>query len=737
MADKGFVGRLEELAALQQLCAHSRLVTLTGPGGVGKTRTALRTANRIAPQFPDGTWLVELSSLQDGEILCHTVTATLQATDHTTRPQEEVLADHLADKRLLLVLDTCEHLIGPVTELVELLLGAAPHLHILATSRQPLGVDGEQTFVLGPLGTTDEAPELFVQRASTTLHGFAATPGDRATIEKICARLDGIPLAVELAAGRLRTGTTLQELLDGLDDRFQILGDEDTDGYDTDSYGTDGYREGGYSGATDWDTPGPEGVPPSGACLEDLSPGGVASGAYREPRHSTLRTTIGWSHELCPPRERLLWARLAVFPGDFSLAAARHVCADDALAEQDIPALLGGLAGKSLLLREPGPDGERFRQLDTVRAYGIEWLRRLDEEVAQRTRHLAWCQNFAERGEHDWFGPGQTAVFHATRREHTHLCTALDFALTTPGYEHAGARLAGTLWFYWVGCGLLSDGRYWLDRALDALHAPGSRDRLKALWVNGYIAILQGDSETAVRMLSHCRAEALRAGDDTAFAYATHRLGCAALTRDEHFVAQRFFESALNRYRDLGELNSNVMMARIELAMTLAFQGDLATAVAQCNEAKRLCERHGERWAKAYALYVLAFAAWAGGRHEEATGLAQECLAINHEFRDLVGMVLPIEFIALLHTSQGRSRQAAVLQGAARSIWAKVGLPLFGSAHFNAPHETALTLALKDLGEVAYAECFARGTRLSIDETVELALAQGPSAQPEPRAARA
>ncbi|WP_327353213.1 ATP-binding protein [Streptomyces sp. NBC_01304] len=680
---KTLIGRQQELAALRQMLTTSRLVTVTGLGGVGKTRTALGAAARAAPDFPDGAWLVELSGLYDGELLVHAVAATLRATDHTTRSQEEVLAAHLQDKRLLLVLDTCEHLLGPVTTLAEQLLRAAPGLHILATSRQPLGLDEERPLALGPLTDPADAVELFTRRAEAALPGFALSAAEQLVVERICTRLDGLPLAIELAAGLLGVAT-LDDLLSGIADRFQLL---------------------------------------------------ISSGD--DSRHGTLRTAIGWSHELCRPQERLLWARLSVFTGDFSLAAAQEVCGDAVLDPADIPVLLAGLVDKSLLVRDPGPGGQgreqesgsaseqgpgddRFRQLDTVRAYGAEWLHRLDEEAARRTRHLAWCQSLAERGERDWFGPGQAAVFRATQREHAQLCAALDFALSglaTPQQQRAGMRLAGTLWFYWVGCGLLGDGRYWLDRALVHARGPGP-ERLKALWVNGYVAILQGDSATAVEMLTDCRAQALRTGDDTAYAYSTHRLGCAALMRDDHRVAQRYFEASLDRYADLDELNSNVMMARIELAMSLAFQGDLETAVGLVEKARDLCELHGERWAKAYALYVLAFAAWADGRHEEADELARECLSINYEFRDLVGMVLPIEVIALLQASRGRSRQAAVLQGAAQRIWRKVGLPLFGSAYFNAPHDTAVGLAVADLGAAEYEAAFALGARLSLEEAV-------------------
>ncbi|MEV0118194.1 AAA family ATPase [Streptomyces sp. NPDC050844] len=684
MEETSFIGRRHELSVLRKARTRSRLVTLTGTGGVGKTRIAVRSATEAANEFDDGVCFIDLSGLRHSELLVHAVAAAIGVTDHTTRSQEEALTDHLEDKHLLLVLDTCEHLVEACADLAVLLLRAAPRLHVLATSRQPFPLQDAQQFLVEPMPVVDEAAVLFAQRAREACPGFELTDSNRTEVERICGRLDGIPLAIELAAGRLRT-ERLDTVGSRLEDRFQVLVEE-----------------------------------AAGADPQTSTSGGAN-------RHSTLRTAIGWSHELCRPHERLLWARLSVFAGDFSLDAAQRVCGHSPLGEPEIADLLAGLVTKSLLVRDKWPDGERFRQLDTVRAYGGEWLRRLGEEQSQQSRYLAWCQEFAEQGERAWFGPGQAAVFHAARREHTHLFTALDSALSTPGQEEAGLRLAGTLWFYWVGCGLLGDGRYWLDRAL----AAASRltpHRLKALWVTGYVAILQGDSAVAVAMLEDCRAQALRIDDDAAYAYATHRLGCAALIRDEHGVAQKYFEAALARYAALGELNSNVLMARIELAMAFAFQGDLERAVDICEQARHVCDVHGERWGKAYVLYVLSFAAWSRGQSDEAGELARESLSINYAFHDLVGVVLPIEFIALIHASGGHSHHAAVLQGAAHRIWRRVGLPLFGSAHFNAPHDAARTLSRKELGPEDYDMAFTRGTQLSVDQAV--ALAMGPAPKP-------
>ncbi|MEV6105206.1 tetratricopeptide repeat protein [Streptomyces sp. NPDC051940] len=674
----GFIGREEELSALGNLLGETRLVTLTGVGGVGKSRIARRAVETLAARFPDGAHLTELSGVRDPGLVVHAVAAALQLTDHTTRPRADVLAAHLSDRTLLLVLDTCEHLLDQVAELATRLLRAAPRLHILTTSRQPLGVPGERLLIVDPLPVEPDAVALFAARAAAAAPDRILGPKDREAAVEICRRLEGLPLAVELAAVRLRDQTP-GEVLGRLDDRFgELTADEE-------------------------------------------------GSAGLDPRHRALRTAVGWSHELCTPPERLLWARLSVFAGDFSLEAAEAVCAGEEL--EDVDQLIGALVEKSILTRVD--DTGRYRMLDTVRAYGEVWLRALGARDELLVRHRDWCLELAEGGEREWWGPGQAAVFRRTAREHEQLSAALDYCLRTPGHEQMGLRLAGALWFYWVGCGLLGEGRYWLDRglALDPIRTP---DRAKALWVAGYVAILQGDAESSVRLLEECRTQALRLGDDRALAYAVHRLGCARLIGDEHAAAEPLFEDALRRYADLAELNSNVAMARIELAMAVAFQGRLSDAVNLCEEARYICEVYGERWAKAYALYVLAFAELSAGRLKEAAELARECLEVNHQFRDLVGMVLPLELLALIAALEGDAGRAARLQGAAGRIWRNVGVPLFGSAYFNQPHERGLRLAREALGEEAYGAAFREGAALSLAGTVAVAL-EGDQVRPVQR----
>ncbi|WP_406859734.1 AAA family ATPase [Streptomyces sp. HUAS MG47] len=666
-----FVGRAGEQDGLRRLLEEFRLVTVVGMGGVGKSRLALRCAAATEKRYVDGVRLAELSALRDPAVLEHALAEALGLTDHTVRSPREMLAEHLAERRLLLVVDGFEHLVEECAPLLRELLAGAPGLTVLAVGRRPLRVDGEAVFTLAPMSDED-AVELFEARAAGA--GAPGAPGE--AVRELCRRLDGIPLALELAAGRLPL-LTVEQVLHRLDDRFRLL--------------TDGAR-----------------------------------GAL--PRHQTLRTAIGWSHELCTPEERLLWARLSVFAGPFDLEATEYVCGGSGLPAERVLDVLGGLLAQSLVMREDTPAGPRFRMLDTVAAYGADWLAALGDTERMRRRHRDWYMGLATWCELEWFSPRQAEVAAATDAALPNLRAALELCLEQPEDGHLALHLAGTLWFYWAGCGRLAEGRHWLDRALAPEPEPagphGHHDaRLKPLWVLGYVAVLQGDDTAAVAALHECADRALLAGDRVAEAYATHRMGCLALLSDDMPRAEELMRRALDAYRELGELNSNVLMGQVELAMTRIFQGDLEGALLLVAEVREICEERGERWTKAYALYVLAYAAWAGGEHGEARTLLAECIAIDHAFHDLVGLVLALELLALVTASEGDPAEAAVLQGAAAPVWDSVGVPLFGSANFSGPRELCERQASEVLGPARYAAAVREGRALSLDEVVDRALA--------------
>ncbi|MER5206375.1 AAA family ATPase [Streptomyces sp. NPDC002825] len=697
-----FVGRAAEEAALTALLETSRLVTVVGVGGVGKTRLALRAAAGAQKRYGEGVRLAELAPLRDPDLVAYALVEALGLTDHTPKPPREVLLEHLAERRMLLVVDGFEHLVESCAPLVRELLAHAPGLTVLAVGRRPLRVAGEAVFPLAPMDEADAvallteraaeagAPVVAAHAAATLVPGtgtvLAPDPG-AAAVRELCRRLDGIPLALELAASRLRL-LSVEQMLHRLDDRFRLL--------------TDGER-----------------------------------GAL--PRHQTLRTAIGWSHELCTPEERLLWARLSVFAGPFDLEAVEYVCGGRELPPERILDHLGGLLAQSIVSREDTSAGPAYRLLDTVAAYGAEWLAALGDTERMRRRHRDWYMGLATWCELEWFSSRQPQVAARTDAALPNLRAALDLCLEFPEDAHLAQHLAGTLWFAWVGCGRLSEGRHWLERAL-TLESGHEEARLKALWVLGYVAVLQGDGTAAVAALHECGERARSSRNALAEAYATHRMGCLALLSDDLPRAEALIERALASYREFGELNSNVLMGQVELAMARAFRGDLEGAVAICREVREVCEERGELWTRAYALYVLAYSAWTREAFAEARELLTECVSINHTFRDLVGLVLAIELLALVTVSEGDPAEAAVLQGAVVPVWDTVGIRLFGSQAFDGPRALCEQLAAEALGAEAFDHAVREGRRLPLDAVVERALARrrdpaldGPSDPTAPR----
>jgi non-specific serine/threonine protein kinase len=669
-----FVGRKSDVAEVRRLVSGGRLVTLTGVAGVGKTRLALRVAASLGRSFPDGVWFTELEHLRDAALVAHTVSESLGIRDETGRPQLTVLAEYLRDRKLLLVLDNCEHLRETCARLVTALLDAAPGLTVLATSRERLRVPEEREWQVAPLSLPDpEQPmppgaavqypalTLFAERARAAEPNFALTPENEATVVQVCQLLDGLPLAIELVAVRLRA-LPLDHLLARL-----------TEGYWALAVGRRG----------------------------------------RVARHQTLEAAIAWSYQLCSPEEQALWARVSVFAGSFDEAAAVAVCGRPA-AE-----LITGLVDKSVLICEGLPGEPRFRLLNTLRQYGRDRLPSGDEDDLRR-RHRDHFLALAEQNEKRWFSAAQLEIAEQTRLEHANLRAALDFCLGTE--RRAGLRLAATLWFYWASGGLLAEGRHWLDRALAANPEP-SGDRGKALWVNGYMATLQGDLSAACGMLEECRAYAGTAGDDLALAYSTHRLGCNQLVGDDLTAATALFEEARSRYAGL-TLDSHVMLAHIELAIAAVFLGDLDRAAALCEEGRALGEAHGEQWAHAYAIYVLALVALLREEPRQATAYGRQALRIKRMFNDLLGMVLALEVLAW---SAASAERAAVLLGAASHIWPSVGYPMFGSRYFGAPHRECERKARRALGDREFEAAFRRGMGLSVEDAVAYALGEAPS----------
>ncbi|MFI9615630.1 ATP-binding protein [Streptomyces sp. NPDC052023] len=680
-----FVDRRAELAEGRELLARARLVTLTGPGGVGKTRLAGRIAARVARAFPDGVHVVHLSGLHDPALVALAAADALGLHDHSAQPPLDALVTQVRDRRLLLLIDNCEHLLGACAELAAALLHGTAGVRVLATSRHRLGLTEEHLLEVRPLPVPDPdgdpsgaepgpALALFADRAAAVVPGFRLTPANRSAVARLCRRLDGLPLAIELAAVRMRV-LSVEQLLERLDDRYRLL------------------------------SAGSPAVP---------------------PRHRTLRAAVDWSHDLCTGPEQLVWARLSVLAGSFDLETAEAVCADGArIRAYDVMEAVAGLVDKSVLCREPGPDGVRYRLLDTLCHYGLERLReQAGEELATRRRQRDWMQQRAAACEEAWFGPGQREIVARLHADQDNLRAALAFGLnepTTPDGVLATLRLAGTLWFYWHACGAPREGRYWLDRALEAGPEP-TPERARALWVAGLLAGCPEDLTRGRRRAQEARTLARRLGDEAEAAHAEYVIGVILLFSDDLRAALAHFRAGVARGPVPGQHLSLVGLDRVELACALGFLGEADQAIAVCEETRRMCERHGEEWVLSYVHRMLALAHTVKKDRRRAERHAREALRLKLAVNDVTGIGLTLDLLAQIAGQGGAHDRAAVLLGGADRVWADVDRDRWGSAALGTTRRGTETRCREALGTAAYERSYEQGAALRLTGIVGYAL---------------
>ncbi|MEU4404274.1 hypothetical protein AB0F88_07110 [Streptosporangium sp. NPDC023963] len=697
----GFIGRGSEVRRLLEFLDGTPLTTVTGVGGVGKSRIAVRAARERQEHHPDGTWLVELSGERNGDLLAHTVAAVLGLPERSARSQTGTLVEFLAGRRLLLILDACEHLLPACRDLVAEILAAAPGVRIIATSRRPLGLPQEALLPVEPFaapgagpsarrtegpapegpgaertperaGTErgepereppeepeepeeDDALRLFLDRAGIAAPGLETTRAGTVAAARICRRLDGVPLAVELAAGWLGS-LPVERLADHLDDHFEVL-----------------------------------------------------HGRARVPRHRIARAAIGWSHELCAPRERLLWARLSVFAGAFDTAAAEWVCGDEHL--DDVPGLLASLAERFLLVRVPGG----YRLPAAVREYGRERLALLGEETRLAQRHRYHYLDLARRAEADWYGPGQEEWAARLAFSMTDLRLALDPASPT------SVELAGTLWILWFCLGRLNEGRYHMTRAIEA--APVTDPGLpRLLWADGCVAIARGELELGRRRAEAALSAALDWGDYAAAGHAQLRLASSSLCSGALEDVEPCVELVREYFRRAEAATVSEPLALVTAAMAVTWRGEFDRAVAVLKEVQRLCDARGERWARACGDYVLSIAQLGLGRVAEAAEAARQSLDVKWRLRDATGVALAVDQLAVIAAVEGDGRRTARLQGAGVRLWATFGLTGFGSEGMSEPRTVAERTARQLLGDETYDAVFAEGYEADPDAAVAYAL---------------
>ncbi|WP_157519695.1 ATP-binding protein [Herbidospora daliensis] len=650
-----FVGRRAEAADVARLLAESRLVTLTGVGGVGKTRLAVQVGRDLLPRTPDGVWLVDLSGLTDPGLVAETVSDALGLAGQNARPPADELRDHLADRRALLVLDTCEHLVEACAHLVESLLRGAPDVRVLATSREALALPGERVYAVRPMAGPGDAAALFAERAAD-VDGLFDLAACHEQVARLCDRLDGIPLAIELAAVRLRV-MTVAEMLERVDARFALLGGTRT----------------------------------------------------VQARHQTLRTAIEWSHQLCSEPEQALWARLAVFPGTFDLPAAEHV------GTGDVWAALAGLVDKSIVLREP--DG-RYRMLDTIRAFGRERLRDHDGERAARA-HRDHYLRLALRFEAEWFGPDQPAWCARLVAEEANLRVALESSLAWGEAGHA-LEIAAALWPLWAASGRLREGRHHLDRALAAAPGPSpQRTKALWACGHLTVGQGDLAATRRLAVEARASGEGTPEATD-ALVYALHLEAVAATLAGEHEAAESATRRAVARHRETGGPAARLLTLLISRAFAQLHGGDPHGAQQTLAEHRVLTDELGERWTRSWGDYIGSHAALALGRLDEAAALAAGSFRARRLLRDSFGMANCADTLAQIAVLAGDGVRAARLLGLGHQIWRDYGQPQMGSADLRAARAACERAARDLAGDAAYRAGFAAGAALEPGEAVDL-----------------
>ena len=689
-----FVGRRGELAEVRRLLAGSRLVTLTGVGGVGKTRLALRAAAGLRRAFRDGVWLVRLDQLREEALVAQAIAGVLGLQDRAGFSPEAALAGYLAGRQLLLVLDNCEHLVDAVAKLADLLLRAAPGLRVLATSREALDITGETVLPVPPLGAPDPgqqltlaqlglvpAVRLFAERAAQVVPGFAVTEANSAAVAGICRRLEGLPLALELAAARL-----------------PVLSPEQVDARLGDRLGL------------------------------------LTRGSRTNPaRQQTLRASIGWSYELCSRAERLLWARLSVFAGGFELDAAEGICADHRLAAGDMPGLLAALAGKSILTVAHGEGVARYRLPEPLREYGQERLHESGQDTALRRRHRDWHEQLARRADLGWLSPQLTDWTARLFREHANVAAAQDFCQAEPGEAEAGLRIALHVWplYYW-GAGHVSEGRYRLGQVLARAGEP-TVWRARGLLLAGFLAAAGGDRGAVQPLLAQGSGLAGQLGDPATRAFAAWAAGhvCSFAGDLPRAIAQ--FEdglAVLPAAAVCGRQRADLLIGR---AMAAGLAGDEQRAVACHRELAALTEAGGEfsrRWSSAWSLWALGAAAWRRSDLDRAAGLHQQSLRLRRN--DRMGSTCCVEALAWIAASRHQYERAAVLLGAAAGLWRSMSTTLDGFQHLAGYHRDCERQARQALGEAAFQAACQRGLDLPAADVLGYALQQPPDKPPAP-----
>jgi len=713
-----FIGRSRELKEIRRLLEGTRLLTLMGPGGAGKTRLALQVAAEAMDDYADGVWLVELASLSDAALVLPKIASTLGLRESLGQTLADTLTEYLRTKVLLIVLDNCEHLAAACAEVIETLLQRCPNLRVLATSQEALGIPGEVGFAVPSLSLPDperqvgaedltqyEAVRLFIDRALLGKPDFHLTARNGPLVAQVVRRLDGIPLAIELAAARTKV-MSVEQIASRLDDRFRLL--------------TTGGRT-------------------------------VAS------RHQTLKAAMDWSYELLSEHERMLLRRLSAFAGGWTLEAAEAVCAGDGLEGEEVLDLLSHLVDRSLVLVQELNGESRYRLLETVRQYARDRLAETDEPGRVRGRHRDWFLELAEQAEAQLQGAQQATLLDRLEEEHDNLRAALEWCRLDTERPDLGLRLSGALWRFWEVRGYWTEGRSWLEEAIARSGGVHTAPRVKALNGAAYLSFFQGDFERAAALAAENLDLSRKLGDKRGTASCLNIMGYEACRLERFDRAAALSEESLALSRETGD-RFGVLDARVVQSFVARARGDFARAADVLEGIVTQARTLGDRWRLIEALNNLGLIKREQGDYARATAVLEETLAVAQDLRDKAGtafaqsnlgivawyqgnadradeffkqsLTLRMElgdkrgiatsFVGLAAVATGREEfeRAAILFAAADALRQTIGVPV--PPFIRTKYEQLLEGTRSALGEDAFTRAWTQGQAMTLEQAATL-----------------
>jgi predicted ATPase/DNA-binding SARP family transcriptional activator len=695
-----FIGRDREVAEIKRLLDSTRLLTLSGPGGCGKTRLALQVATDLAEEFVDGVWWVELAALADFELVPQVVAMALDVRAAAGQSFTETLGNYLQPRHALLVLDNCEHLIAACAHLAEALLQACPNLRLLATGREALGITAETTWLVPSLTLPNdhhlpsveelmryEAVCLFAERAAAALPSFRLTEQNAAAVVQVCRRLDGIPLAIELAAARVKVLTAAQ-IAERLDDCFRLL--------------TTGSRT-------------------------------------ALPRHQTLRAAIDWSYDLLSDQERMLFYRLSVFAGGWTLEAVEAVCAGAGVEQEDILDLLSRLVDKSLVIMQEHGAKARYRLLETVRQYASEKVTEAGEAEQLHNRHVAFFLALAEKGESKLQSAEQGVWLHRLEAEYDNLQSALHRVIER-GEAELALRLSGALWRFWYARGHLDQGRTWLESALAVTGADNDSRTVSAsaqaaaLNGAGGLAYAQGDYQNAKRFYEASLALRQELEDRRGITVALNNLGLVARNLGDYARATELLQQSVAQCQEL-EDRAGIAYALTSLGEVARCQGNYRQAAAFYEQGIVLWRELGNNEGIATSLHNLGHVALYQQDYQQAAGRFRESLAHFQELGNKRCIALCLAGLAGTASMTGQPERAVRLFGAAQALHETIGAHLEPADR--AEHERNRAAAYAQLDETAVDAAYAAGRAMTLEQAIDDALATEENCEPRTALRRA